>query len=69
MLLPLLIIVFFAIIGYIMYLNWPARSTGHSCNECGAPPSQCRCHKKQCDRCGMPKPQCGCPKKEGCQFC
>jgi len=74
MLLPILIIIFLAIIGFIVFANWPtapaaAVTPDQTCQSCGAPPKRCRCGPPPCGQCGMPKPQCGCPKMDGCAFC
>ena len=73
LLLPILIIIFIAIIGFIIYANWPSPAAAvtpeQTCQSCGAPPKQCGCRPPPCGRCGMPKPQCGCPMKAGCAFC
>lgn len=59
------IILFFIVIGLIVYANWPASSSGRSCGGgCGG------CPDCPCKRCRMPRRQCGCPEKEkGCGFC
>ena len=74
MLLPLLVLIFIAIIMFVGYANWPAAAVvtaDQTCKSCGAPPKQCGCRQSQppCGQCGMPKPQCGCPKKQECSFC
>ena len=73
--LPIVIFLFLAAVGYIIYYSWPktpdAPPAQDACNSCGAPPRKCRCPNKAgpCNRCGMPKPQCGCPQKPACEFC
>ena len=59
------IILFFIVIAFIMYSNWPSsapRSQGCGCGGTGCP-------KCPCNQCGQPKPRCGCPKQGGCSFC
>jgi hypothetical protein len=65
MLLTASIILFFIVIGFIVYANWPRMgvSQGSCGGGCGG-----GCPKCPCNRCGMPKPQCGC-QKGGCSFC
>ena len=60
------IILFFIVIGLIVYANWPASSSGRSCGGgCGGGCPDC-----PCKRCTMPRRQCGCHEKEkGCGFC
>jgi hypothetical protein len=59
------IILFFIVIAFIIYANWPASSSGQSCGgNCGG-----GCPKCPCNQCGQPKPRCGCPKQGGCSFC
>lgn len=59
------IILFFIVIGLIVYANWPA--SGTSCGGCGGCPS---CQQRPCDRCQKPKSHCGCQKPQGgCPFC
>jgi len=76
MLLPILVLVFLVIVGFIVYANWPAAAAAgvtqaQTCQSCGEPPKRCGCRQRQppCAQCGMPKPQCGCPKKQECSFC
>jgi len=72
LLLPILILIFIAIVMFIGYANWPAAATvtpQQTCQSCGEPPKRCGCRPPPCGQCGMPKPQCGCPKKSSCQFC
>ncbi len=76
-----LILLFVAVVAFIIYANWPAPSTGKSCaddctgcpkcqkdpcNQCSQPKQRCRC---PCNRCGQSKRQCHCPKKKECDFC
>jgi hypothetical protein len=72
MLLLLIVIVFLLIVAYMLYMSWPHRASGESCNRCGAPKNHCKCHKP-CPMCGGPSGQCGCPKapprEAGCPFC
>ena len=71
-LLSIVTIIFFLVIGVLIYRNWPAGSTGRSCGGCG----RCgRCQEKRkkqrpCGRCGKPAATCPCHKKKGgCPFC
>ncbi len=62
MLLTASIILFFIVIGFIVYANWPRMGGQGGCG-CGGG----GCPNCPCNRCGMPKPRCGC--KGGCSFC
>jgi hypothetical protein len=59
------IILFFIVIAFIVYANWPRMAGDQGCGggACGG------CPKCPCNRCGMPKQRCGCQKQGGCSFC
>jgi hypothetical protein len=62
------IILFFVVIGLIIYANWPA-SPGSGCGgQCGGGCSSCQ--RRTCNRCYKPRGQCGCGGGGGgCPFC
>ena len=62
LLLVIFTVLFFIVIGMIMYANWPSYSSGRRCEEDD-------CDKPACGRCRQPKRSCRCPKKAGCDFC
>lgn len=68
LLLIVLTLIFIAIIGMIIYANWPAGDLSRDRCGCGGLDDQCpRC---PCKRCGQPKSDCRCPhRKQGCPFC
>jgi hypothetical protein len=65
------IILFFVVIGLIIYANWPASASSSSCGGgCGGGCSSCQ--KRSCNRCYKPRGQCGCGgggNSGGCPFC
>ncbi len=71
MLLSASILLFFIVIGLIIYANWPA-STESAYTSCGR---RCGggCPRCPCNRCGEPKPRCRCAtaaaESGGCSFC
>ncbi len=64
------IILFFVVIGLIIYANWPATPSESSCGgQCGGGCSSCQ--QRNCNRCYKPRNRCGCngPPAGGCPFC
>ena len=63
------IILFIVVIGFLIYPNLPALSTGRSCG-CGQAQSNAECPKCPCNRCGQAKHHCRCNAAAGgCSFC
>lgn len=63
-LLTVSVILFIAVIGFIVFANWPTSMSNRKCN-CGGG----GCPKCPCNRCGQPKQQCRCNAAGGCPFC
>jgi len=70
LLLSIVTLVFFVVIGMLIYSKWPAMSSGQSCGGCGRC-NQCRRNMpRPCGRCGQPANSCPCQQKQGgCPFC
>jgi hypothetical protein len=61
------IIIFFVVIAFIIYANWPSTPTGSN-SQCGCGGRGCA--NCPCNRCNKPKNRCGCPQSGGgCSFC